>query len=107
MLLLSLICTCAGFLGRRIVEQLLESDAALRVVVIDVLVPKERHPRVEYVRASITLPEHVRRALEGGIDAVIHTASIIPDLRMQGSKALHIVNVDGTANIIQACIELG
>ena len=38
---------------------------------------------------------------------MIHTASIIPNVKMQGSRALDIVNVDGTRNVISTCQELG
>ena len=88
------------------VDLLLASDPSLRVVVIDVVVPKSRHERVEYVRASITLEEHVRQAL-AGVDSVIHIASIIPDLRMQSSRVIELVNVNGTKNILAACKALG
>ena len=73
---------------------------------LDVLVPKIRDERVEYVRCSITNPEHVLEALRG-VDSVIHTASIIPNIYMQHSRLIELVNVDGTKNIIAACQSLG
>ena len=95
-----------GFVGQRIVHFLLESDPSIQVVVFDVVVPAVRHERVEYVRGSISILDHVRQAFKGA-DSVIHTASIIPSVKMQGSRALEIVNVDGTRNVIAACQELG
>ena len=68
--------------------------------------PAVRHERVEYVRGSISILDHVRQAFKGA-DSVIHTASIIPSVKMQGSRALEIVNVDGTRNVIASCQELG
>lgn len=65
-----------GFLGRRIVQMLLERYEDVRIVVVDMMVPKERHPRVEYIRASITDSEQLLEALQGA-HCVIHTARLV------------------------------
>lgn len=67
----------SGFLGRRIISMLLEQQPRTKVVVIDLLVPKQRHPRVEYVRASITDRNQLLDALSHPsrtVDCVMHTA---------------------------------
>ena len=76
------------------------------MIVVDVVVPRVRHERVEYVRASITSLEHMLNALHGA-HAVIHTASIIPNIKLQESKILELVNTGGTQTIVEACKKLG
>ena len=82
------------------------SDPLIKVVVVDVIVPSVRHHRVEYVRASITNVDHLLDAFRGA-QSVIHVASLIPSIKMQKSKIIEIVNVDGTRTVIEACQRLG
>jgi nucleoside-diphosphate-sugar epimerase len=82
------------------------SDDSVKVIVVDVVVPPVRHPRVEYVRASITNMDHLLGAFRGA-QSVIHVASLIPNVKMRKSKAVEIVNVDGTKAVIEACQQLG
>jgi nucleoside-diphosphate-sugar epimerase len=78
----------------------------IKVVVVDVIVPSVRHPRVEYVRASITNVDHLLDAFQGA-QSVIHVASLILNVKMRKSKIIEIVNVDGTKAVIEACQKLG
>ena len=75
-------------------------------MVLDVIVPTVRHERVEYVRASITNLDHLLDAFRGA-QSVIHTASLIPTIKMQKSRIIEIVNVEGTKTVIEACKQLG
>ncbi len=92
----------SGFVGRRIIELLLQHPQQYRVKVLDVLLPVVKHASVTYVRGDICNPEHVAAAFAGA-DAVLHVASIIPSLKTQASPIIHRVNVEGTRVVIDAC----
>ena len=92
-----------GFLGRRIVELLLERGHAVRFLA------RGRYPEVEAlgaegVQADLQEPAAVRAAC-AGMDAVVHAASLAgfwgPIATYRG------INVDGTQNVIDACLAAG
>eukprot|EP00042_Codosiga_hollandica_P036586 m.280989 g.280989 ORF g.280989 m.280989 type:complete len:417 (+) comp54920_c0_seq5:1-1251(+) len=90
-----------GFVGRRIVQLMLESDEDVNVIVLDLMVPVVRDARVKYIRCDITDAAQVEQALRGA-DSVIHTAGILPTIATLPS-VLHAVNVGGTKNVMKAC----
>jgi FlaA1/EpsC-like NDP-sugar epimerase len=92
----------SGFVGRRIIELLLQEPQQYRVVVLDVLLPVVKHSSVTYIRGDICNPAHVEAAFKGA-SAVLHVASIIPSLRTQASPIIERVNVGGTRVVIDAC----
>ena len=92
----------SGFVGRRIIDMLLQEPQQYRVVVLDVLLPVVKSAKVTYVRGDICNPAHVEAALKGA-DAVLHVASIIPSLKTQASPIIERVNVGGTRVVIDAC----
>ncbi len=92
----------SGFVGRRIIEMLLQEPQQYRVVVLDVLLPVVKSANVTYIRGDICNPAHVEAAFKGA-DAVLHVASIIPSLKTQASPIIERVNVGGTRVVIDAC----
>ena len=92
----------SGFVGRRIIELLLQEPQQYRIVVLDVLLPVVKHASVTYVRGDICDPKHVEAAFKDAT-AVLHVASIIPSLRTQASPIIERVNVGGTRVVIDAC----
>jgi len=92
----------SGFVGRRIVELLLQDARQYRITVLDVLLPVAKHASVTYVRGDICDAKHVESAFKGA-DAVLHVASIIPSLKTQASPVIQRVNVEGTRAVIDAC----
>ena len=92
----------SGFVGRRIVELLLQDARQYRITVLDVLLPGAKHASVTYVRGDICDAKHVESAFKGA-DAVLHVASIIPSLKTQASPVIQRVNVEGTRAVIDAC----
>ncbi|RSH92108.1 erg26, C-3 sterol dehydrogenase [Saitozyma podzolica] len=92
-----------GFLGRHIVEQLL-ARGETQVSVFDIV---QRHfdSNVTFYIGDIAKPEDVTNALKkSNATAVIHTAS-----PAHGGKPeiYELVNVTGTRNIIDCCLDLG
>lgn len=87
-----------GFLGRYIVEKLRARGYGVRVFDMSILDPIDG---VEYVRGNLTLKDDVVNAC-AGVDTVIHVASLT---ETWGDYAKFVaVNVEGTRNVIAACL---
>ncbi|KAJ3061608.1 hypothetical protein HDU98_002452 [Podochytrium sp. JEL0797] len=89
-----------GFLGRRMVEMLLERGET-KVAIFDLRKTFD-DDRVEFFTGDITNLENVEAALAGRT-VVLHTAS--PPHGLPAS-VYHSVNIDGTRNIVTACHNL-
>ena len=96
----------AGFLGKAILQELLEGAAPLKpglVRVLDVATPPPGiNGHVEYVQGDIRDRDLVEKACRG-IDVVIHAAAIV-DWGVRPEQEVLDVNVEGTRNIIEACV---
>ncbi len=87
-----------GYFGSLLVNHLVESSSAVRVLDVD---PSARQPDgVEVVVADIRDAAAVRRATTG-VDVVYHCVAQVPLSRDRA--ALRSVNVDGTTTLLQAC----
>ena len=95
----------AGFLGRHIVRQLVESSK-FEVCVFDIR-PLEGFEGVSTFVGDLRKPEDVQQAVTG-CEVVFHVATAAPT----GTNALNLalmegVNIKGTRNVIDACVTLG
>ena len=111
----SAIVTGGGFLGVAIVLALAEKHPECRISVLDIKEPPAeilQRPNIQYIRADTTCPDD----LSGVFQAVrprlvIHTAGVIPPLSDRYSRKLEKVvfkvNVQGTANVLDAAKEVG
>ena len=97
-----------GCLGREIASQLI-AGSRYRVHSLDLHIP----PRQEmiagvasYIQADITKSDDMRKALEG-VEVVFHIAALTPFSIKNTHKAMMRVNVEGTRNVVNACIENG
>lgn len=94
----------SGFLGQHIVRQLLE-DGKYDVTVFDIR--ESTLKDVKSIVGDLRKPEVVTDALKG-IKVVFHCATASPTGENATNKQLmHSVNVNGTQNIIDACIANG
>ena len=95
-----------GFVGRRLVEMLVERGAE-RVVAFDVA-PKPDDagddPRIVWFRGDLTKPEDVDRAIEGA-ECVWHIAALVGPYHKR--ELYDAVNHVGTLNVIAACKKHG
>jgi dTDP-glucose 4,6-dehydratase len=101
----------AGFIGSNFVRLALAQAAGLRIVTIDLLtyagnlenlagVPEDRHT---FVRADVTDPEAMARAIPAGADAVINfAAETHVDRSILGPVAFARTNVVGTQVLLEA-----
>eukprot|EP01062_Namystynia_karyoxenos_P062327 TRINITY_DN5521_c0_g1_i1.p1 TRINITY_DN5521_c0_g1~~TRINITY_DN5521_c0_g1_i1.p1 ORF type:complete len:397 (+),score=121.79 TRINITY_DN5521_c0_g1_i1:83-1273(+) len=97
-----------GFVGRRVVEVLLERGEG-PVRVFDVMPnPFPGDDRVEYIRGDVTKRQQLLQACDG-IDTVYSTFAVIrfmdrsPALASLSEK----VNIEGTENLLAACQQAG
>lgn len=90
-----------GFLGQALVSHL--RDSGVEVIAFDLRAHPD--PSVHSVVGDICDPAAVRLAC-AGVDTVFHTAAMI-DWGLNKRKQLFAVNVQGTANILDACRNAG
>jgi UDP-glucose 4-epimerase len=104
----------AGLVGSTIVDQLLAADPTLRVVVLDDmsrgtalnLEAALAGGRVEVVQEDIRAFDRIRPYFDG-VDGVFHQAAIRITRCAQEPRECLEVLVDGTFNVLQACVEAG
>lgn len=102
----------AGLVGSHIVDQLVEEGA--KVIVYDNFVRGKRehldwateHGDVEIIEADLRDREALREALKG-VDYVFHQAAAWLRLCQSEPRLSLEVNVAGTFNLLEACVEAG
>ncbi len=96
----------AGFLGKAIVEELLDKDSPLQAGTIRILDKLEYHgkpdSRVQYLKGDIRNYDEVNEACKG-MDFVIHSAAIV-DWGTKPEDEVYAVNYEGTRNVVNACL---
>lgn len=100
----------AGFLGSRVIKQLLAAQDAGRsavafdrIVSLDLATCPVEDPRVESVTGSIGDPELLARVVGDDTAGVFHLAAVLSggsEVDFDGSMS---VNVDGTRALLEAC----
>jgi nucleoside-diphosphate-sugar epimerase len=95
-----------GFIGGRIVHQLVEQGHRVHALVRD---PEKAAPLkqmgVVLFRGDITDRESVRKPMEG-VEGVFHLAALY-QLGIRNVKRAECVNVDGTRNVLEVMRDLG
>jgi UDP-glucose 4-epimerase len=103
-----------GLIGSTIIDQLLAGPAPRRIVVLDNLVRGTllnvesalASGRVELVKADVRDFRAIRPHFDG-VDAVFHQAAIrITQCATEPRECLEVL-LDGTFNVLQACVEAG
>jgi nucleoside-diphosphate-sugar epimerase len=89
----------AGFLGLHLARRLLADGHEVRSLDTAPLDDAELERSVEELRGDVRDPDAVRRLCDGA-EVVVHAAAALP---IQASRAsIRSVNVDGTANVLEA-----
>jgi nucleoside-diphosphate-sugar epimerase len=93
----------AGYLGRVLVDQLLEGSVLepTEVRVFDLTSPARSDPRLSWVRGDVRDSAALRKVCQSA-HLVIHCAAIV-DWGRVAEHELESVNVGGTRNVIEAC----
>jgi nucleoside-diphosphate-sugar epimerase len=96
----------SGYLGTALARAL---AGANRVRIADVRAPEESllAAGVEYMPCDVTVYDDCRRALEG-VEIVFHRVGLAGNLpSMSAPGRYYRINVEGTLNILRACVEAG
>jgi UDP-glucose 4-epimerase len=105
-----LVTGAGGYLGSHVVAALVRPDCADRaelVVALDVRPPATPLAGVEYAVADIRSPDLADIMGRHHIDTVVHLASIVTPGRGSRREFEYDVDVNGTRNVLQACIGTG
>lgn len=107
-----LITGAGGYLGRQLVAHLsaaCEAGSVCTVVATDVrpMPPELRLPGVTYLQADIRDGGLAGILRDHGIDTVVHLASIVTPGKKSNRAFEYSVDVDGTRNVLEACVATG
>jgi UDP-glucose 4-epimerase len=94
----------SGFIGRHVVAELNGAGAHVRVVDLK----PHPDPAVEVIQGDIADREVLKRAFDGGADAVVHLAAVTSVLRsMEHPDLTFQTNVAGTHEVLEAARAAG
>ncbi len=96
-----------GFLGSYIIRTLVEKGHAVRAIrrsyKLPSWIPQEILEKVEWMDGDVLDIVSLEEAMEG-ITTVVHAAAIVSFIK-KDRKRMYQVNVDGTANVVNAALE--
>jgi len=97
-----------GFLGSYIIKELVERNYPVRAIRrstsrLPFYIPAKIFEQVEWLEADILDPISLDEAMED-VDAIIHSAAVI-SFNPADKKKMYHVNIQGTANVVNAAIE--
>jgi len=99
-----------GYIGGLLVRDLAEGPGDLDDLIAgDIRLPsdEERLPGVTYVEADVRDPDLAAILHEHRIETVVHLAAVVNPGPKPDRAFLHAVEVEGTRNVLDACIEAG
>ena len=98
-----------GFLGAYIIKALIEAGYTVRALrrssKLPAYIDKSIFDKVEWVDGDVLDVVALQEGM-AGIDAVVHSAGIVSFIG-KDRKDMYQVNVDGTANVVNAALEAG
>lgn len=97
-----------GFLGSYIIKELVKKNYAVRAIrrhtsKLPFYIPAEIFQEIDWVEGDILDIVSLGEAMEN-MDAVIHSAAVI-SFHKPDKRQMYQVNVDGTANVVNAALE--
>jgi len=95
----------SGLVGSELIRQLLEHGNKVRAIYNSTPLPDFNSPSIEAVRCDILDVIKLSEVLKG-IKQVYHSAAIV-SFHPSEKRKLFQVNVEGTANIVNTCLEEG
>lgn len=102
-----LVTGAGGYLGRQVVAGLVQQQRASRVLAHDLREPASRLAGVHYATGDIRSPDLAGLVAAHRIDTVVHLASIVTPGRGSRREFEYDVDVNGTRNVLQACVRHG
>ncbi len=105
-----LITGANGYVGSITLNELVQNRGGMEVIVAqDIRIPEpaKQLKGVDYVQADIRSQEIEQILAEYDIDTVVHLVSIVTPQRGEGREFAYSVDVEGTRNLLQACVNQG
>jgi len=104
-----LITGASGFLGQGLVHALAEHGSCQAVIAVDVreVLPAQRLPGITYITQDVRDPALADTLAEHQVDTVVHLASIVTPGQDSNRAFEYSVDVGGTHNVLQACVQQG
>ena len=105
-----LVTGAGGYLGRQVLERLAQLPVSQRPQVLvahDLRAPAVRLEGVKYATGDIRAPELGALIGEQRIDTVVHLAAIVTPGRQSRRELEYDVDVNGTRNLLSACVRYG
>lgn len=101
-----------GYIGRLLTQTLAQDPAMAdvgKIVAGDIRLPEpaQRLDGVEYVKADIREPNLVDQLRAHKVDMVVHLAAVVSPGKDMDRAFLHAVEVQGTRNVLEACLAAG
>lgn len=96
----------SGFLGKRLVDELLDQDCPIiveSITVLDLNTYPYDHPKVSFVSGDIRIPGSFNK-ISSPIDLIFHCASLV-DWGTKSPREVYEVNYTGTQNVVRFCKE--
>jgi dihydroflavonol-4-reductase len=103
--MVALVTGGGGRLGNVLVRRLLENGQQVRVLEPGTLPESLAGLDIDFMSGSVLDTGEVARATDG-VDVVYHLAAKI-DLSPKKDPMMYIINVDGTRNVVDACLSSG
>jgi UDP-glucose 4-epimerase len=99
----------SGYLGGALLQRLAAQPGRFSPIAADVRpCPEERRiPGVTYVVRDVRDPALLEDLRTHGVQRVVHLASILAPTKDMDRAFLHSVDVQGTENVVQACVAAG
>ncbi len=96
-----LVTGASGLLGSHLVQELVKGDKKVRAIYRN-SIPSEMPDGIDWVRADILDIISLEEAMKD-IDEVFHCAAMV-SFNPKKKEILHKTNVEGTANVVNACL---
>jgi UDP-glucose 4-epimerase len=99
-----------GYIGSLTVAGLAENRGSVnKIIAADIRpVPEDRRVAgVQYVTADIRGPELEKSLKEHQVDTLVHLAAVVNPGKKPDRAFLHAVEVEGTRNVLKACLSAG
>ncbi len=104
----ALITGAAGFIGQRVLRTLLRRAPATKIIATDIRpLPAELAAQVQFLPLDVRAAELREVMVREQVQAVVHLAAVVNPPPDMSRALLHAIEVEGTRNLLEACVAAG